>query len=155
MAPLGAQSRRDWMIGPFEKPRAANPVLVPRATTTFRSPVNDSTVRWEEHATFNPAAIARNGRIVMLYRAEDDPGSREIGKHTSRLGMAESADGLRFTRRDTPGSTRLATRRRSTRCRAASRIRGSSRPRTVPTCSRTRNGIATCRDSPSPRRRIS
>jgi len=102
LAPLGAQSRRDWMIGPFEKPRAANPVLVPRATSTFRSPVNDSTVRWEEHATFNPAAIVRGGRIVMLYRAEDDPGSREIGKHTSRLGFAESPDGLRFTRRDTP-----------------------------------------------------
>jgi beta-1,2-mannosidase len=101
-APLGAQSRRDWMLGPFEKPRAANPVLVPRATSTFRSPVNDSTVRWEEHATFNPAAIVRGGRIVMLYRAEDDPGSREIGKHTSRLGIAESADGLHFTRRDAP-----------------------------------------------------
>ena len=102
IAPLDAQSRRDWMLGPFEKPRAANPVLVPRATSTFRSPVNDSIVRWEEHATFNPAAIVRGGGIVMLYRAEDDPASREIGKHTSRLGLAESADGLRFTRRDAP-----------------------------------------------------
>ena len=26
-APLAAQARRDWMLGPFEKPRAANPVL--------------------------------------------------------------------------------------------------------------------------------
>jgi beta-1,2-mannosidase len=100
--PLAAQSPRGWMLGPFEKPRAANPVLVPRAASVFRSPVNDSTVRWEEHATFNPAAIVRAGRIVMLYRAEDDPGSREIGKHTSRLGFAESTDGLHFTRRDTP-----------------------------------------------------
>jgi beta-1,2-mannosidase len=100
--PLAAQSSRGWMLGPFEKPRVANPVLVPRATSVFRSPVNDSTVRWEEHATFNPAAIVRAGRIVMLYRAEDDPGSREIGKHTSRLGFAESTDGLHFTRRDAP-----------------------------------------------------
>ena len=100
--PLSAQSTRAWMLGPFDKPSAANPVLVPRATSTFRSPVNDSTVRWEEHATFNPAAIVRAGRVVMLYRAEDDPGTREIGKHTSRLGMAESTDGLRFTRHDTP-----------------------------------------------------
>ena len=48
-APLGAQARRDWMFGPFEKPRAANPVLAPRATSTFRSPLGDrdSTVRWE------------------------------------------------------------------------------------------------------------
>src|SRR3954451_20519071 len=101
-APLGAQSRRDWMFGPFEKPRAANPVLVPRATSTFRSPLSDSTVRWEEHATFNPAAVVRGERVVMLYRAEDDPGTREIGHHTSRLGMAESTDGLGFTRHDTP-----------------------------------------------------
>ena len=102
LTPLGAQARRDWTFGPFDKPRAANPVLVPRATSTFRSPTNDSTVRWEEHATFNPAAVARGDRIVMLYRAEDDPGSREIGHHTSRLGYAESADGLHFTRRDAP-----------------------------------------------------
>src|SRR5215204_6279159 len=98
--PLGAQTRRDWMFGPFEKPRAANPVLEPRATSTFRSPGSDSTVRWEEHATFNPAAVVRGDRVVMLYRAEDDPGAREIGHHTSRLGYAESADGLHFTRRD-------------------------------------------------------
>jgi predicted GH43/DUF377 family glycosyl hydrolase len=102
LAPLGAQARRDWMIGPFDKPRTANPVLAPRATSTFHSPMNDSTVRWEEHATFNPAAVARGDRIVMLYRAEDDPGSREIGHHTSRLGYAESIDGLHFTRRDAP-----------------------------------------------------
>ena len=102
IGPLGAQSRRDWMFGPFEKPRAANPVLVPRASSTFRSPVNDSTVRWEEYATFNPAAIVRDGRVVMLYRAEDNMRAREIGHHTSRLGFAESTDGLRFTRRDAP-----------------------------------------------------
>jgi predicted GH43/DUF377 family glycosyl hydrolase len=90
------------MFGPFEKPRAANPVLAPRATSTFRSPTNDSTVRWEEHATFNPAAVVRGDRVVMLYRAEDDPGSRVIGHHTSRLGYAESTDGLHFTRRDAP-----------------------------------------------------
>ena len=103
-APLAAQTRRDWMFGPFDKPRAANPVLAPRATSTFRSPVGDkdSTVRWEEHATFNPAAVVRDGRVVMLYRAEDDPGAREIGHHTSRLGFAESSDGLHFTRRAAP-----------------------------------------------------
>jgi predicted GH43/DUF377 family glycosyl hydrolase len=101
VAPVGAQSR-DWMLGPFRKPREANPVLTPRSTSTFRSPVNDSTVRWEEYATFNPAAIVRRGKVTMLYRAEDSSGEREIGGHTSRLGMAESADGLRFTRRDRP-----------------------------------------------------
>ena len=99
---LGAQSPRAWMLGPFEKPRASNPVLVPRSTSTFRSPVSDSTVRWEEYATFNPAAVVRQGKVMLLYRAEDSSGDLRIGGHTSRLGLAESADGLRFTRRDAP-----------------------------------------------------
>jgi predicted GH43/DUF377 family glycosyl hydrolase len=36
-----------------------------------------------------------NGKIVMLYRAQDAHG-------TSRLGYAESADGIHFTRRPEP-----------------------------------------------------
>jgi beta-1,2-mannosidase len=99
---VGAQSARDWMLGPFEKPRASNPVLVPRSTSTFRSPVSDSTVRWEEYATFNPGAVVRGGKVMLLYRAEDSGGDARIGGHTSRLGLAESVDGLRFTCRDTP-----------------------------------------------------
>jgi predicted GH43/DUF377 family glycosyl hydrolase len=102
IAPLGAQARRDWMLGPFEKPRAANPVLTPRSTSIFRSPVSDSTVRWEEYATFNPGAVVRRGKVMLLYRAEDSSGDPKIGGHTSRLGLAESTDGLRFTRRDVP-----------------------------------------------------
>ena len=100
-SPVQAQERA-WMLGPFEKPRAANPVLVPRATSTFHSPISDSTVKWEEYATFNPAATVRDGKVIMLYRAEDGTGDKQIGHHTSRLGMAESMDGLHFVRRDTP-----------------------------------------------------
>ena len=100
-SPLHAQGR-DWMLGPFEKPRDANPVLAPRASSTFRSPISDSTVHWEEYAAFNPAAAVRDGKVIMLYRAEDASGEQQIGHHTSRLGMAESRDGLHFTRRDAP-----------------------------------------------------
>ena len=50
---------------------------------------------WEGAGTFNPAVAQANGKIVMLYRAQDQSG-------TSRLGYAESSDGLRFTRRDEP-----------------------------------------------------
>lgn len=91
-----------WMFGPFEKPAAVNPVLVPRAESRFRSPMQDSVVRWEEYATFNPAAVVRDGRVYLLYRAEDATGAEKIGHHTSRLGLAESVDGLRFTRRSVP-----------------------------------------------------
>jgi hypothetical protein len=50
---------------------------------------------WESAGTFNPAVVARGDKIVMLYRAQDKQG-------TSRLGYAESGDGLHFTRRDEP-----------------------------------------------------
>lgn len=90
------------MLGPFRKPASVNPVLAPDARATFRSPVGDSVVRWEEFATFNPAAVVRGGKVYVLYRAEDASGDAKIGGHTSRLGLAESADGLRFTRRAAP-----------------------------------------------------
>lgn len=97
---LPAQTR-DWMLGPFVKP-PGNPVITPNAAATFRSPTNDSTVRWEQYATFNPAAVVKDGRIHVLYRAEDESGEMQIGGHTSRIGLAVSDDGLRFTRRPAP-----------------------------------------------------
>lgn len=93
---------RTWMFGPFEKPRAANPVISPSPVAQLKSPMTDSVVQWEAYATFNPAAIVRNGKVFMLYRAEDATGATMIGGHTSRLGLAESGDGLRFTRRAVP-----------------------------------------------------
>ena len=106
---LGALTRepargqgRPWVFGPFEKPREANPVITPSPASRFVSPLNDSTVQWEAHATFNPAAVVRGGKVFLLYRAEDATGEMQIGGHTSRIGLAESADGLRFTRRPAP-----------------------------------------------------
>ena len=93
---------RAWMFGPFVKPRDVNPVIAPSPIATTRSAITDSLVAWEAYATFNPAAVVRSGRVFMLYRAEDATGAAMIGGHTSRLGLAESADGLRFTRRSTP-----------------------------------------------------
>jgi beta-1,2-mannosidase len=93
---------REWMFGPFEKPGELNPVITPRPMSRFLSPMNDSVVSWEEYATFNPAAVVRGGKVYLLYRAEDASGEMKIGHHTSRIGLAESTDGLRFTRREAP-----------------------------------------------------
>ena len=93
--------QQPWMLGPFAKP-AENPVIMPNPAPRFRSAMTDSVVAWEEYATFNPAAVVRNGKVYVLYRAEDGSGARQIGGHTSRLGLAESGDGLHFTRRATP-----------------------------------------------------
>jgi predicted GH43/DUF377 family glycosyl hydrolase len=91
-----------WMFGPFEKPRAVNPTITPNPASQFRSPMGDTLVRWEEHATFNPAAVVKDGRVFVLYRAEDASGERTIGGHTSRLGLAESLNGLQFARSSVP-----------------------------------------------------
>jgi predicted GH43/DUF377 family glycosyl hydrolase len=102
LAPRARAQSPGWMFGPFTKPGAVNPIITPDRATVFRSPISDSVVRWQEYATFNPAAVVRGGKIVVLYRAEDATGDSTIGHHTSRLGMAESADGLHFVRRGEP-----------------------------------------------------
>ncbi|HZI41074.1 MAG TPA: hypothetical protein VFD67_05205, partial [Gemmatimonadaceae bacterium] len=102
LGPAAAAQRPTWTIGPFTKPGGMNPIIAPSGASAIRSPFNDSLVRWEEYATFNPAAVVRDGKVYVLYRAEDATGDSAIGHHTSRLGLAESADGLHFTRRTTP-----------------------------------------------------
>jgi beta-1,2-mannosidase len=100
--PIAHAQARPWMFGPFEKPAAVNPVIAPSPTATVRSAFTDSLVQWEAYATFNPAAVVRNSKVYLLYRAEDATGAAMIGGHTSRLGLAESTDGLHFTRRPAP-----------------------------------------------------
>src|SRR5436190_20202268 len=82
---------QSWMLGPFTKPAQVNPVIAPNPG-----------VAWEAYATFNPAAVVKDGKVFLLYRAEDTSGVQQIGGHTSRLGLAESGDGLHFTRRANP-----------------------------------------------------
>jgi predicted GH43/DUF377 family glycosyl hydrolase len=91
-----------WMLGPFVRPAEGNPVIRPRKESTFLCPMRKELVHWEALHTFNPAAVVRNGKIYVLYRAEDDTGSMMIGGHTSRIGLAESTDGIHFTRRAEP-----------------------------------------------------
>lgn len=101
-AALCAQSSEPWEIGPFTRPAEGNPVIAPRTDSRFIDPVLKAPVRWEALHTFNPAAIVRDGKVYVLYRAEDDSGAMEIGGHTSRLGLAESEDGVHFTRHGEP-----------------------------------------------------
>jgi predicted GH43/DUF377 family glycosyl hydrolase len=92
----------DWQIGPLTRPAAGNPVVAPDAASLFTDPIRKAPVHWEALHTFNPAAIMRNGMINVLYRAEDDTGAMQIGMHTSRLGLAQSSDGIHFTRGAAP-----------------------------------------------------
>jgi predicted GH43/DUF377 family glycosyl hydrolase len=50
---------------------------------------------FESAGTFNPSVVKKDGKFVMLYRAQDHKG-------TSALGYATSDDGIHFTRRSEP-----------------------------------------------------
>ena len=86
-----------WTLGPFVRAPQGEPVLVPDPNAVFNDPIRKAPVHWEALHVFNPAAIVRDGEINVLYRAEDDTGAMAIGEHTSRLGLAESTDGIHFT----------------------------------------------------------
>ena len=90
---------RSWMLGPFAKQDTVNPVLVPFAGSTFQCPVRVTPVHWEQAFVFNPAAVVRDRRVYLLYRAED----RFAGNRgTSRIGLAWSSDGYHFDRSAAP-----------------------------------------------------
>jgi predicted GH43/DUF377 family glycosyl hydrolase len=86
---LAAQAPNLPIDRPFSLPfgtwsrASGEPILSPQGTS------------WESAGTFNPAVVFHHGKFIMLYRAQDTAG-------TSRLGYAESTDGVHFTRRAEP-----------------------------------------------------
>lgn len=94
-------SMPDWALGPFVRPVSVNPVISPKASSMFNCPMLGKQVAWEVNDTFNPAATVKDGKIYVLYRAEDNRGEG-IGNRTSRIGLAESSDGFKMKRSDKP-----------------------------------------------------
>lgn len=90
-----------WAFGGFARPVDVNPIISPDTSSKFTDPVSQKVVAWEANDTFNPAAAIKNNKVVVLYRAEDLYGVG-IGYRTSRLGYAESNDGIHFKRLKTP-----------------------------------------------------
>ncbi|MFQ5446263.1 MAG: glycoside hydrolase family 130 protein [Saprospiraceae bacterium] len=89
---------KPWAMSGFERLDDSNPVLTP-GDGTFRCPIRQDVVKWEEKDVFNPAAVVRDGKLHLIYRAEDT-----VGKYagTSRLGLAISDDGVHFARLGEP-----------------------------------------------------
>ncbi len=102
--PSVAQTTKDlpsWAIGPFTRPQQDKPVIAPDTTTRFFCEMYGRMVDWESNDTFNPAAAVKDGKIVVLYRAEDKSGIG-IGGRTSRIGYAESDNGIEMKRKNAP-----------------------------------------------------
>ncbi len=76
---------------PFEKIERAleNPILSP------------TELYWESKDVFNPTSIEVDGKIALLYRAEDSTGIG-IWNGTSRIGLALSEDGIHFKKEEKP-----------------------------------------------------
>jgi beta-1,2-mannosidase len=89
----------DWSLQPFHKHDDMNPCLELDSTSQFRCPIRQENIDWEGKDVFNPAAVVKDDKVYLLYRAEDS-----VGKYagTSRIGIAESTDGLNFTRHHEP-----------------------------------------------------
>src|SRR5882672_6407443 len=79
----------DWSMNLFVKVDSVNPVLGP-GKNEFVCPVLGINIGWDEKDVFNPAAVVRDGKVYLIFRAED-----HVGKYagTSRIGLAESDDG--------------------------------------------------------------
>lgn len=84
----------------FVKPKE-NPILKSDSSFTFFCPVKKEIVKWQKADVFNPAAIVKDGKVFMLYRCEDNPAAH-LGGRTSRLGLAESTDGIHFKKHPKP-----------------------------------------------------
>lgn len=89
----------EWGLGPFKK--TPRPVLSPKADSTFTCPVLGKEVRWETQNVYNPAAVVRDAKVYLFYRADDRNPELKWGR-TCRIGMAWSEDGVNFIRHPSP-----------------------------------------------------
>lgn len=92
--------KQNWQITGFSKPKE-NPIMQADSSFTFFCPMKQQKVQWQKADVFNPAAIVRNNKVYVLFRAEDVPGVG-IGMRTSRIGLAESDDGIHFKKQSAP-----------------------------------------------------
>ena len=93
--PQQKQNTSDWALTGFVKVDSLNPILQPDSSQQFVCQVSKQTVQWEERNVLNPSAVVKDGKVYLLYRAQD----RNM---TSRLGLAVSEDGLHFTKMKQP-----------------------------------------------------
>lgn len=87
-------------VNHFRKP-AENPIIKADSSYTFIDPIKKQEVRWQKADVFNPAAIVRDNKVYLLYRCEDNAAAA-LGGRTSRLGLAESEDGIHFKKFPNP-----------------------------------------------------
>ena len=94
-ATITASANMNWAILGFTKVDSLNPIMQPTAAQRFDCPVSRKSVFWEAKNVLNPSAIVKDGKVYLIYRAQDS-------SMTSRIGLAVSEDGLHFTKQPSP-----------------------------------------------------
>ena len=89
----------DWALGPFSPVTAASAPLPPQSTAVFACPLAEKPVAWEAAGTLFAGAAVRDGKLVFLYEAVE---ARAGGGKVSRLGLADSSDGVTSRRLPAP-----------------------------------------------------
>ncbi|HEX6226814.1 MAG TPA: glycoside hydrolase family 130 protein [Chryseolinea sp.] len=94
----GVDPDSSWALLSFVKADTVNPVLE-AGENSFQCPILRREVKWDEKDVFNPAAVVRDDKVYLIFRAED-----KVGKFagTSRLGLAVSNNGLHFNKSKEP-----------------------------------------------------
>ena len=67
-----------WTFGGFVRPENINPIISPDSSAAFLDPMSAKENHWESDNTFNPAATIKDGKVIVLYRAEDNSGTNGI-----------------------------------------------------------------------------
>jgi predicted GH43/DUF377 family glycosyl hydrolase len=88
-----------WAFGPFIK--RDKPIIEPSYGSIFHCPILNREVHWEAQNVYNPASVVKDGRVWILYRADDAPRGGVWGR-TCRIGLAYSDDGISFMRYPEP-----------------------------------------------------
>lgn len=91
----------NWALGGFTRILQGNPIISPNESSRFYCPMNQKSIAWESNDTFNPGAVIKGKRVILLFRAEDKSGVG-IGFRTSRIGYARSVDGVHMKRKSKP-----------------------------------------------------
>jgi len=101
---LGAESTPSvgipsWGLGPFVRDDGAEPIGA-RPDSVFLCPVTGKVIPWENKDVLCAAAVVKDGKVYLFYRAEDRSRGESWG--TSRIGLAVSEDGRHFKRHPQP-----------------------------------------------------
>lgn len=88
-------SQAAWSFNTFVKLDSVNPILVPDTSYVFDCPIQKQRVHWQSKNVLNPTAFVKEGKVYLLYRAQDSA-------MTSRLGLAISEDGIHFIKQAAP-----------------------------------------------------